>query len=235
MPMSTAAARASSTTASPAGGRGRPAGPPRAAAGCGQRWRRRRPRPSAAPSLSAPPSSTDWRFRRMSLAASGRAAADFVEGDHARHLQRGLALLPVAGAELVGLQRVEHAQHLGHVAADRQVVDARPADDALGIDDEGRAERHAVLLVEDAEGLRRARAWCRRASGREGCLRSSWSLRQARWTKCVSVLAPSTCASRSAKSRVAAAELGDLGGADEGEVHRPEEEDLPLARDRSRA
>src|SRR6266702_634808 len=39
-------------------------------------------------------------------------------------LQRVLAGLPVARAQLVGLQRVEDAQHLLRVAADREVVDA---------------------------------------------------------------------------------------------------------------
>src|SRR5690348_2895679 len=68
-----------------------------------------------------------------------------------RRLQRVFALLPVARAELVGLQRVEHAQHFLRVAADAQIVDRGKANHALGIDDEGGAQRHAGLLVEDAE------------------------------------------------------------------------------------
>src|ERR1700761_7295299 len=66
-------------------------------------------------------------------------------------LERVAADNAVARAELVGLQRVEHAEHFLRVAADREVVDRSPADDALGIDDEGGAERDAGLLVEDAE------------------------------------------------------------------------------------
>src|SRR5262249_6092267 len=71
-----------------------------------------------------------------------------------RGLQDRLALLPVAGAKLVGLQRVEHAQDLLRVAADAEVVDRHEADHALGIDDEGGAQRDALLLVEDAERAR---------------------------------------------------------------------------------
>ena len=51
----------------------------------------------------------------------------------------------------------------------------------------------------------------------------------ARWTNSLSVEPPSTRASRSANSLVQLAEPGDLGRADEGEVLRPEEDDLPLA------
>src|SRR5690606_22760598 len=40
-----------------------------------------------------------------------------------------LSLFPVAGAQLVGLQRIERAQHFLDVAADVQVVDGNPADD----------------------------------------------------------------------------------------------------------
>src|SRR5262245_349289 len=43
-------------------------------------------------------------------------------------LQDVFALLPVAGAELVGLQGVEHAQHFLRVAADREVVHRHEAD-----------------------------------------------------------------------------------------------------------
>src|SRR5688500_10990632 len=55
-------------------------------------------------------------------------------------LQRVLALLPVAGAELVGLQRVEHAQDLLRVAADVQAVDRDELDDTVRVDQEGRAQ-----------------------------------------------------------------------------------------------
>src|SRR5262245_49199799 len=71
-----------------------------------------------------------------------------------RGLQELVALLPVARAELVRLQRVQRPQHFVDVAADAQVVHRREADDPLGIHDERRTERHAFLLVEDAERRR---------------------------------------------------------------------------------
>src|SRR5262245_51706533 len=64
-----------------------------------------------------------------------------------RRFERVLAFLPVAGAELVGLQGVEDAQDFLRVPADAQVVDRGEADDALGIDDEGCAQGDAFLLV----------------------------------------------------------------------------------------
>src|SRR3546814_18751934 len=53
-----------------------------------------------------------------------------------RGLQDAFALLPVAGAEFVGLQGVEHAQHFLRVAADAEVVHrheaARPEERRVG-------------------------------------------------------------------------------------------------------
>src|ERR1700685_3866631 len=66
-------------------------------------------------------------------------------------LEGVLALLPVAGAQLVGLQCVEYAQHFRRVAADRQVGHVDEADHALRIHDVGRALRHAGFRVENAE------------------------------------------------------------------------------------
>src|SRR5215470_10665668 len=66
-------------------------------------------------------------------------------------LQDLIALLPVAGAELVGLQSVEHAQDLLRVAADAEVVHGDEANDPFGIDDEGSAQRYTLSRVEDAE------------------------------------------------------------------------------------
>src|SRR5690606_5481721 len=66
--------------------------------------------------------------------------------------QRFLALLPVARAQFVGLQRVEHAQYFLRIAADAAISDVREADHALRIDQEGRALGDA-LLVHDAERL----------------------------------------------------------------------------------
>src|SRR3546814_18863244 len=53
------------------------------------------------------------------------------------------ALLPVAGAEFVRLQRVEDAQRLLRVPSDVQVVDRDVADTAFRIDDEGRPQPQA--------------------------------------------------------------------------------------------
>ena len=73
-------------------------------------------------------------------------------------LQGVFALLPVAGAQLVGLQRVEHAQHFLRAAADVQVGDVHEADHALRVHDVRGALRDAGFRVEDAERGRSARA-----------------------------------------------------------------------------
>src|SRR5262249_10901620 len=67
--------------------------------------------------------------------------------------QCGLTLLPVAGAELVGLERIEHAQDFLRVASHRQVGDVCKTDDALGIDDKRRPLRHAFCQIENTELL----------------------------------------------------------------------------------
>src|SRR5215469_1720924 len=69
-------------------------------------------------------------------------------------LQGLFALLPVARAELVGLQRIEHAQHFLGAAADAQVGDVDEADDALRVDDVSGALRDTGPGVEDAERTR---------------------------------------------------------------------------------
>src|SRR3954454_12410071 len=55
-----------------------------------------------------------------------------------------VAALPIARGQFARLQRVERTQHFVDVAADRQIVNAGEADDAFGIDDEGRAQGDAV-------------------------------------------------------------------------------------------
>src|SRR5882757_1261769 len=139
-----------------------------------------------------------------------------------------VALLPVAGAELVGLQGVEHAQHFLRIAADREVVHRHEADDALGIDDEGGAQADALVLVEDAER-------CRKLALEIGQHRERQRLQVGM------VLAPGEVhelgVGRSAvddsialvERAVELAEGRDLGRADEGEILGPEEHDLPLA------
>src|SRR5271163_692303 len=51
-------------------------------------------------------------------------------------LQSVLALLPIAGAELVGLQRVQHADHFVRVTTDVEVGDVDESNDTLRVDDE---------------------------------------------------------------------------------------------------
>src|SRR5665213_1682223 len=64
-----------------------------------------------------------------------------------RLCQRSFALLPITRAELVRLERIEHTQYLLRIAAHRQVGHINEADNIFRINDEGRALRHACLLV----------------------------------------------------------------------------------------
>src|SRR5260370_25477545 len=61
------------------------------------------------------------------------------------------ALLPVAGAELIGLKRIKYAQHLQGVASYREVVNGNEPDDVVGIDDESGALCHALLGIQNTE------------------------------------------------------------------------------------
>src|SRR6185295_2546830 len=145
-----------------------------------------------------------------------------------RGLQRFVARLPVAGAELVRLQSIENAQHLVHVAADVHVGDGREPDHALWIDDERRAfgdafriehtERAAQVFADVGEHRKRqaAQILVVLAPGQvnefavDGCAEHlSISIRE------LAGLAP---------------ELRDLGGAHECEILGPEEQHEPLAR-----
>ena len=75
--------------------------------------------------------------------ATGPSPSHKGEGLLRRFAERLVALLPIARAKLIGLQRVENAQHLGRVTPDRKIVHAGETDDAFGIDQEGpRAGRH---------------------------------------------------------------------------------------------
>src|SRR5258708_8149975 len=177
-------------------------------------------------------SCSDARLERLSLrsrAYSGsRSFRTSMDMDASSGgLQDVVALLPVAGAELVGLQRIEHAQHFLRIAADREVVHRHEADDALGIDDEGGAQANAFGLVEDAERL--AELALEVGQHREG-----------KRLQVGMVLAPRQMhelgVGRGAvEHRVAVVELavelaesGDLGRTDEGEVLRPQKHTLPL-------
>ena len=66
-------------------------------------------------------------------------------------LQDLLTRRPVAGTQLVRLQRVEDPKRLSRVTSHIQAVNGDMLDHVVGIDDERRSKRHAFILVEDAE------------------------------------------------------------------------------------
>src|SRR6185312_1614224 len=145
-------------------------------------------------------------------------------------LQGFFALLPVARAQLVGLQCIEHAQDLFRAATDVQVGDVDEANDPLRIDDEGGALGDSFTRIEDAE-----------AAGELALDVGEHGERQA--LQLLLRLAPGqvnelTVDAHSEDLRIARLELaielaegGDFRRTDEGEVFRPEEHDGPLARE----
>src|SRR6185437_589780 len=157
---------------------------------------------------------------------AGQAAPPLSAGSGS--LEGVLALLPVAGTELVGLQRVEHAQHFLRIAADAEIVRRSEADHALRIDDEGGAQRNPFLLVENAEGA----AELAPDVGKP---------REAHLAEIGATLPPGEVNElavdrESEELRIAVAELArdlveahDLGRANEGEVLGPGEHHQPLA------
>src|SRR5215472_13364598 len=152
------------------------------------------------------------------------ASSVFMSG----RLQGLFALLPVAGAELIRLQRIEHSQHVLGAAADGEVGHVDEADHTLGVDDVGGALGHAGLRVEDSECARELAL-----DIREHRERQILQLLPVAPPGEMYVLAVDADAEQ---LRVAGAELlvelaegGDLGGADEGEILGPEEHHLPLA------
>ena len=62
-----------------------------------------------------------------------------------------LALLPIARAELIGLQGVEHAQHFINVAADGEIGNHNETNDAFRVNDISGALGDTGVGVEDAE------------------------------------------------------------------------------------
>src|SRR3982750_376892 len=83
-----------------------------------------------------------------------RSAAKAAQGGSGRRAQNLLAFLPVAGAELVRLKRVEDPQGLLRVAADVEAVHRDVLDDVVGIDDEGGPEGDALVPGNDPERVR---------------------------------------------------------------------------------
>src|SRR5947209_3683210 len=68
-----------------------------------------------------------------------------------RCYQRRLALLPVAGAQFVGLQSIEHPQDFFGIASDCQIIHRHESHEPIWIHDIRRALGHAFLGVENAE------------------------------------------------------------------------------------
>jgi len=139
------------------------------------------------------------------------------------------ALVPIAGAEFVGLQSIENAQHFLRIAADAHVGDISKADDAFRIDDEGGALGNAGFFIEHAEGGRKLAVDV--GEHREGQV-----------LEVGVIVAPGQvdelAVDRHAVNHGVAIlevaiqlpEAGDFRRADKGEVLRPEEDELPLAR-----
>src|SRR6516162_710132 len=90
--------------------------------------------------------SASFRFSTLiSILLSGRSLEQFTGVD------RRVALTPVARTQLVGLQRIQHPQHLFDVASHRPRRRRHELDLVVGVDDEGHAVRDA-LVVEHAGG-----------------------------------------------------------------------------------
>src|ERR1700736_5617918 len=145
-------------------------------------------------------------------------------------LQSFLTLLPVAGAQLVRLKSVQHAQDFLRIAADVQVGHVDEADDALWVHDVSRALCHTGFGIENAE------------------LRCQFALdvgehRKGQVLQLVLVTAPGQVHELAVDADaedlgvagleflLELAERGNLGRAYEREERRPEEYDLRLARE----
>src|SRR6185369_6410712 len=133
-------------------------------------------------------------------------------------LQRVAAHRAIAGAQLVGLQAVEQSQDLVRAATHVEVVHAHVLDGVVGVDDEGRPQRHAFGLVAHAELV----------DERAGHVAEA----------VVAELAELVVGGTAQQHGIALGELlrqlveaHDLGRADEGEILRIEVNDLPLARE----
>src|SRR3984957_8276017 len=71
-------------------------------------------------------------------------------GKSGRH-QRLFTLLPIARAQFVRLQPIQPSQYFLRIAADAAFRHVRKTDDAVRIDEERRALRHALFRIENAE------------------------------------------------------------------------------------
>src|SRR6516165_3775709 len=137
------------------------------------------------------------------------------------------ALLPVARAQLIGLQRIEDAQHFLRASADIKVGDVHEAHDALRIDDEGGTLRNPGLGIENTQCAGELALDVREHRKGE---RAQLLLLTPPGEVHVLTVDAHTEQLRIARAELALelAERGNLGGADEGKVLRPEEHHLPL-------
>ncbi len=138
-----------------------------------------------------------------------------------------VVLLPVAGADLFGLEGIQDTQDLVDVTADSVRGHGDELDDTIRVDDEGRAVSNAVSVL-DTEGTHQVVADVGEHRERD--------LDELR-VGCTPVEVGELVVTGAAENDgvavielfVELAERGDLGRADEGEVLRVEEHDLPLA------
>src|SRR5579864_4445753 len=168
------------------------------------------------------------KFSCRSRAYAGRLSRSVSRVLISGRLQGLFALLPVAGTELVGLQRIENAQHFGRVAADRKIGDVDEADHALGVHDVGGALGDARFGVENAEAPGELALDVREHRERQ-VLQLLLFIPPGE----VHVLAVDADAEQLRIARlelpVEPAEGGDLGGTDEREILGQEQHHLPLA------
>src|SRR6185312_3288178 len=179
------------------------------------------------------------RLSLRSLAYSGSAALRFStlispsrglsrSLEQLAGVQRRVALTPVAGTQLVGLQRVQHAQHLIDVASHRSRGRRNELDLVVGIDDEGHPVGDTVG-VEHSGGLDEFALDVRQH--RKGHLLEVFMLRAPLEVDEFAVdRNPQDLRITVLELVVELTERRDLGRAHEGEVLRPEEHHAPLTR-----
>src|SRR5690348_15477615 len=139
-----------------------------------------------------------------------------------------LTLLPIAGAELVRLQRIEHTQHLLRAAANVEIGDVHETDDALRVHDVRGPLRDACLRIQYAEAARELPLDV--GEHGEGKVPQLILLPPPGEVHVLTVDAdPEHLRVSGLELLLQPAECRDLGRADEGEVLRPEENDFPLA------
>ena len=95
----------------------------------------------------------DGRWRNQKTLAVFATAERPTTNDGYLHGQGGFALLPVAGAEFVRLQRVEYAQDFRRATTNREVRYVDEANDVLRIDDKCRALCNARGRIQNSELL----------------------------------------------------------------------------------